>query len=272
MPRSTESTPRSLTARAVASRLREFSSAERERISRSFFKTGPGQYGDGDIFIGVTVPDTRLVAREFKDLPETEILKLLTSPTHEERLLALILLVARFEKAQKRGDTPAQEELFELYLEHLRHINNWDLVDSSAPQIIGGYLWNHGGAARALPRLQKMARSKDLWERRVAVLATYYFIRRKSFFECLTLSKLLLTDSQDLIHKAVGWMLREIGKRDLKTLLGFLDRHAADMPRTMLRYSIEKLTPKARQAYLAAGGPQSRKKARVSSASVSRAT
>lgn len=206
-----------------------------------FFKTGPGEYGEGDVFIGVRVPAIRKLAAQSGALELARVLPLLQSQYHEERLLALVMLVRRFE----RGAAEERQQLFHLYLREVRWINNWDLVDVSAPNIVGAWLLDK-------PRdpLRALARSPGLWERRIAVVATFAFIRKHQYEDTLQLSEHLLGDRHDLIHKACGWMLREVGKRDLSALTNFLDRHADRMPRTMLRYAIERLPPAQRQAYL----------------------
>jgi len=209
--------------------------------SQKFFKTGPGQYGEGDRFLGIRVPVLRKIARRYPnlDLPSTE--KLLHSPFHEIRLTALLILVERY----KRGDGRVQEEIYELYLKNSEFINNWDLVDVSAPHIVGHYLEH-----RDRDILYTLARSDDLWERRIAILATFHFIRSDSFTETLKLAEILHNDEHDLLHKAVGWMLREVGKRDLDREVAFLDEHYQKLPRTMLRYAIERFPESLRQAYL----------------------
>ncbi len=206
-----------------------------------FFKTGPGEYGEGDLFIGVRVPETRRVAKKFHLLPLNDALTLLRSEIHEERLLALILLTEKF----RRGSAEQQAEIYRLYLENTGHINNWDLVDSSAMFIVGPYLQN-----RSRDPLHRLARSASLWERRIAILATFHFIRQGEFDETLKIAETLLLDREDLIHKAVGWMLREIGKRDMCREEDFLKMHYRNMPRTMLRYAIEKFPEELRQKYL----------------------
>ena len=209
---------------------------------QGFFKTGAGEYGEGDVFIGVRVPALRTLSKEGDELALADILTLLHSQFHEERLLALMMLVRRFE----RGAAKQRESIFNLYLREARWINNWDLVDLSAPKIVGPWLVDH-------PRgiLQELVQSANIWERRIAVVATYAFIRLGQFDDTLALCESLLLDRHDLIHKACGWMLREVGKRDESVLTGFLDRHASRMPRTMLRYAIERLPEAQRKAYLA---------------------
>jgi 3-methyladenine DNA glycosylase AlkD len=206
-----------------------------------YFKTGPGQYGEGDRFLGVMVPQTRRVAREFRDLPLAGVVELLRSPWHEERRCALLLLVRRFE----RGDDDERKELFDLYLGSTAHIDSWDLVDLSAPRIVGAWLQDRSRAP-----LYRLARSRRLWERRIAILATAHFIARSDFADALALSELLLDDDQDLMHKAVGWMLREVGKRDVGVLEAFLEAHRSRMPRTALRYAIERFPEAKRRRFL----------------------
>jgi 3-methyladenine DNA glycosylase AlkD len=232
-----------LSANSVGRALRQYGSPERARASARFFKTGPGQYGAGDVFIGVTVPEQRQIVRQFRDLSSAEIKTLLASPIHEYRLTALLILVDQFGRAN-----PAQQRrIVTFYLRQMRRVNNWDLVDSSAAQILGTWLLSQPNAQAVLTR---MARSKSIWERRIAIVATYAFIRAGQFTPTLTLARQLLTDEQDLMHKATGWMLREMGKRDESVLRQFLDQNATRMPRTMLRYAIERLSPALRRQYL----------------------
>lgn len=232
-----------MTAKDARIKLQALASPAVAASSARFFKTGPGEYGQGDTFVGVRVPVLRQLAREYRDLPLNEIEVLLCSPVHEERLLALLILVARLPKC----DDQHRRTVYDFYLSHTRHVNNWDLVDTSAPAIVGGYL-------RDKPRkpLIRLAKSGCLWERRIAIVATQFFIRLDDFDDTLAISRLLLGDQEDLIHKASGWMLREVGQRDEATLVAFLDEHAASMPRTMLRYAIEKFPTERRRAYLAA--------------------
>ncbi|HYC79462.1 MAG TPA: DNA alkylation repair protein [Candidatus Binatia bacterium] len=209
---------------------------------KRFFKTGKGEYAAGDIFIGVVVPKTRLVARQFISLPIREIFQLLKSKIHEERLLALIILDLKFSKS-----SDAERKLIVTnYLKLAgKYVNNWDLVDTSAPYILGAYLFNK-------PRgiLYKLAKSKNLWEKRISIISTQYFIRKNDFTDTMKISEILLNDTHDLIHKAVGWMLREVGNRSIKTETAFLNKYAHKMPRTMLRYAIEKFPEKDRIKYL----------------------
>ena len=241
-PKSAETPPPTLAA--VHKRMRALADPARAANLARFFKTGPGDYAEGDKFLGITVPQTRGVLREVITLPFTDTLKLLQSPWHEERLLALLLLVARMRKA----DNAEQTRIYEAYLGHTGYINNWDLVDLSARDIVGLYL-----AQRPRTVLDTLVLSTHLWERRIAVVATFYFIGRGEFDDSVRVARALLGDKHDLIHKAVGWMLREIGKRDRAVLETFLRAHATEMPRTMLRYAIEHFPEAQRQAYLAKG-------------------
>jgi 3-methyladenine DNA glycosylase AlkD len=206
-----------------------------------FFKTGKGEYGEGDIFAGLKVPTQRELAREFNDLSLTDLKILLNSTVHEERLISLFILVDKYEK----GDKNEKEVIFSFYLKNRRGINNWDLVDLSAPKIIGKHLLTKDKSL-----LFKFALSKNFWERRIAILSTYEFIGNGDYDAAIKIAEMLLFDEHDLIHKAVGWMLREIGKRDLQTEEKFLKIHYKRMPRTMLRYAIEKFPETKRKKYL----------------------
>lgn len=232
---------RTATVQQIQKRLRSFASKEKAALLRRFFKTGPGQYGEGDEFLGVMVPGARLVVKEFADAPLPEIAKLLRSSWHEERLLALLLLVHQFEK----GDSGLRNKIYTLYLKNTRFINNWDLVDLSAPKIVGPYLED-----RSRRPLYRLVRSRSLWERRIAILATFPYIRKGDFIDALALAGALLGDDHDLMHKAVGWMLREVGKKDVQALEGFLRKHYGAMPRTALRYAIERFPEAKRKKYL----------------------
>lgn len=221
--------------------LRALSDTSRARHSQKFFRTGPGEYAEGDRFLGITVPQTRKIAKRCTELQNGEILELLRSPYHEERLLALLVLVDRF----KKGDAQQQKVIYDLYLKNKIYVNNWDLVDVSAAVILGTYLLERDTGV-----LFTMAKAKNLWERRMAILATLAFIKHNRFDMTLKIAQILLQDREDLIHKAVGWMLREIGKRDLATEETFLQTHYHRMPRTMLRYAIEKFEENHRKQYL----------------------
>jgi len=210
--------------------------------SQRFFKTGPDEYGEGDQFFGIRVPVTRNVAAKFNELPLQEIRRLLSSEYHEARLCALIILINRFTK----GDKQEKESIYQLYLKNTRFINNWDLVDTSAHQILGPYL-----QGKDREPLHELAKSEDLWERRIAVISTLYFIKNDDFETTLKIAEQLLNDNHDLIHKAVGWMLRETGERDMRVQEQFLQKHVHNMPRTMLRYAIEKFPEAKRKRYLA---------------------
>lgn len=229
-----------MTANDAQKELRKFATHARAQGSARFFKTGKGEYGEGDLFIGVSVPDVRKVAKSFGELSLAEIAKLVKSKIHEDRLLALLILTARYNE-----DPPA---IFRFYMKHLKFVNNWDLVDLSAPCISGPYLFDH---PKERKRLATLAKSKNLWERRVAMISTFYFIRQKRYQEPLQVAEWLLDDTHDLIHKAVGWMLRELGKRGDRAVLDrFLEKNAARLPRTALRYAIERHTPKERVKWM----------------------
>lgn len=222
--------------------LRACGSVKRAEASAWFFKTEPGEYGEGDRFLGVCAPDLRRTAKEFQDLPLVETSKLLGSPWHEARALALLVWV----KIYERGDEATRRAIYEGYLANTRCINGWDLVDCSAEHVVGAHL-----ESRSRAPLRKLARSKSLWERRIAILSTFRYIKHGEFDETLRIAKLLLHDREDLIHKAVGWMLREVGKRGgLAEEEAFLKKHCRTMPRTMLRYAIERFPEALRRAYM----------------------
>lgn len=224
--------------------LRQYVNPDKAAFFPRFFKTGRGEYGEGDMFLGLTVPDQRTVAKQFKDMPLADLEQLLLSEWHEERLTALIIMVMQFKKADEAG----QKNIYEFYLAHTDRINNWDLVDTSARDIVGGYLYVH---PEHLPVLDKLAVSPVLWERRIAIIATFYFLTKGEPDVTIKLATVLLHDTEDLMHKAVGWMLREMGKRvDQQLLINFLDEYASVMPRTALRYAIEHLSPETRKHYL----------------------
>ncbi|MEG0039350.1 MAG: DNA alkylation repair protein [Bacteroides sp.] len=213
---------------------------KREYLPR-FFKTGKGQYGEGDRFLGVVVPNTRLVARKHREVPFEVVAELLRSEWHECRLCALLILVERF----KKSDEPMRKELYEFYLSQTARANNWDLVDLSAPAIVGEYLLD-----KPREELYRLAASPLLWEQRIAVVSTITLIRNRDFIDILRLSELLLHHPHDLMQKAIGWMLREMGKRDPDLLVQFLEKWSKQMPRTMLRYSIEKFSPEERAYFM----------------------
>lgn len=230
----------------VSAKLKSLASPEVAASSTRFFKTGPGQYGEGDIFIGVRVPVLRKLAGDVRALPLTEIAALLNSPVHEERMLALLVLVLSVTKC----DDGHRKTVYDFYISNTQHINNWDLVDTSAPTIVGGYLRERGRKP-----LVRLAKSASLWERRIAIVATQHFIRLGEFEDTLAISRLLLSDGEDLIHKATGWMLREVGERDEGALVAFLNKHGKVMPRTMLRTAIEHFSDERRRTCLGDGRP-----------------
>lgn len=211
-------------------------------ILQRFFKTGKGEYGEGDVFYGIKVPVLRSIAKQFRDLSLSDLKLLISSKVHEERLIAAFILVDQF----KKGDEKKRKLIFNFYIKNRHGINNWDLVDLSAPQIIGEYLLD-----KEKDLLYKFAHSNKLWEKRIAVLSTFTFIRNHFFEDTLNICEILLNDKHDLIHKAAGWMLREVGKRDLAAEEEFLQKNYKIMSRTMLRYAIEKFPEKKRKAYLA---------------------
>jgi 3-methyladenine DNA glycosylase AlkD len=230
-----------MTIQEIKKRLKQLAIKEKADVLQRFFKTGPGEYGEGDVFIGVKVPDLRNMAKDFRDMAIKDVIVLLESAVHEERLLALLMLVSKYVK----GNETAKKEIYKLYLNKTKFINNWDLVDVTAQHIVGDYLMD-----KNKDPLYSLARSEDLWERRIAVMATFYFIKHGKYEETLKIAKTLLNDKEDLSHKAVGWMLREIGKKDMVTEETFLKQHYKEMPRTMLRYAIEKFPEPKRQKYL----------------------
>ncbi len=225
----------------VRHRLRESADPKKAAFLPRFFKTGRGEYGEGDRFHGVVIPRCRKIAKAARHLGDEELEELLSSPMHEERIVALLVMVDRFE----RGDRNVRSRVYRLYRRKLGRVNNWDLVDGSAPTIAGGYFEERNRA-----QLYRWARSKKLWERRIAMLATYRYIRKGDFEDALAIARILRDDVEDLIQKAVGWMLREIGNRDREAEERFLRAHHRKMPRTMLRYAIEKFPEPLRKAYL----------------------
>jgi 3-methyladenine DNA glycosylase AlkD len=222
--------------------LRRLANKDIAQHSQRFFKTGKGQYGEGDVFLGIRIPALRGLLRKYRGISIEEVTRLLQSEFHEQRLLSLFMLVDIFRKTK---DSDSRKAIYNLYLANTKFINNWDLVDCSAEHIVGAYL-------RDLDRqpIYELAGSKNLFERRIAIMSTFCFIKRNEFDDTLKISQILLNDKEDLIHKAVGWMLREAGKRDLKIEEGFLKKYYKQMPRTMLRYAIEKFPPDKRQMYL----------------------
>lgn len=228
-------------SKSVIDVLRSLASPEKAKSYAWFFKTGKGQYAEGDKFIGVTVPEQRKVAKQFKDLPLSEIEKLLQSEIHEHRITAIIILRGQF----NRSKSPQERQgIIDVYLHNLKHINNWDLVDSSA-EMLGEYLQD-----KERKLLYDMAKCQDLWRQRIAIMATFHYVKREEFTDTLAIAEILLHHPHDLIHKAVGWMLREIGNRNLQAEEEFLNKHYKEMPRTMLRYAIEKFPEEKRKHYM----------------------
>lgn len=232
-----------MTADFILSELRSVGSAEKAVHLSRFFKTTPGQYGEGDLFLGVVVPQTRSIAKENKTAPLEELQKLLDSPWHEARLCALLILVLRYK--DRKTTQEDRDNIYRFYLKNTRRCNNWDLVDLSCRDIVGEYLVDKDRSP-----LYRLAESDNLWEQRIAVVSTWAFIRRSDFTDILTLAEYFITHKHDLMHKAVGWMLREVGKRDRDTLTDFLERFATRLPRTSLRYAIEHYPEDQRQYFL----------------------
>jgi 3-methyladenine DNA glycosylase AlkD len=238
-----------LRAQDVRRELRSLGSPESAAFAARYFKTGPGQYGAADIFLGIRAPAIRRVVRAYRSLSHAQVLILLRSRVHEDRLVALLILVEQYARA---GST-RRHEIYETYLANTQHINNWDLVDASARHIVGAHLL---GGDRSM--LDRLARSSSLWERRISIIATFAFLRAGEIDDTLRIAHLLLDDREDLIHKAVGWSLRELGKRDVRALERFLEEYIEHMPRTTLRYAIERFPEKKRLAYLGRGKSKTR--------------
>jgi 3-methyladenine DNA glycosylase AlkD len=228
-------------AEDIRKRLLDLEDKEKAKTLQRFFKTGPGEYGEGDIFLGVMVPQLRKLSKEYGELDLGEVEALLKSSVHEERLLALLILIRKY----MRGDEAEKKKIYGLYLKSTRWINNWDLVDLSAPNIVGDFLMN-----RNRKPLYRLAQSSVLWERRVAILATFQFIKSHQFDDTLRIGEILISDQEDLIHKAVGWMLREVGKRDPAAEESFLRAQYRQMPRIMLRYAIERFPAAKRELFM----------------------
>ncbi|HKQ72281.1 MAG TPA: DNA alkylation repair protein [Blastocatellia bacterium] len=235
--------PASISAAEFVKKLKTYRSAEELKKIQRYFKTGAGDYGEGDEFMGVRMGQVFALAKEFIEMPPNEIEKLLESPIHEVRVGAVSIM--DWQARSKKTPSERKKELFDLYIRRHDRINNWDLVDRSAPYVVGGYLFDK-------PRdvLYKLARSKNVWERRTAIVSTYYFVRLGDVTDTFKIAEMLLNDDHDLIHKATGGWLREAGKKDQKKLLSFLDKYAPSMPRTALRYAIEHLDKKQRDRYL----------------------
>lgn len=211
------------------------------RVLQRYFKTDPGGYGEGDVFLGIRMPELRRLAKKFCHTSTTEVMPLLGAPEHEARMLALLILVNNY----KSGPLKEKKRIYKAYMANIRFINNWDLVDCSATRIVGPYLMDKDKTP-----LYRLARSRSLWRRRIAIMATFHFIKHGEFDDTFALSRVLLNDTEDLIHKAVGWMLREVGKRKPSSEEGFLKVHYRAMPRTMLRYALERFPEKKRQGFL----------------------
>lgn len=227
--------------RQLESELKKAANPKQAAILQRFFKTGKGEYGEGDIFLGIKMSKQREIAKQFKHLSIQDIQKLLNSKIHEKRLISLLILIKRYEESGNKE----RERIFNLYLKNSKQINNWDLVDLSAPSIMGDFLLDKDKKI-----LYELAKSENLWERRISIIATFTFIRNNQFEDTIEISKILLQDKHDLIHKTVGWMLREAGKKNQIILEKFLEKHYKNMPRTMLRYAIEKLKEERRKKYL----------------------
>lgn len=230
-----------MSVEGIRKKLKNLGSVERAKALQRFFKTGPGEYGEGDRFLGIRVPVLRGLAKEYEGIAPAEAGRMLRSPFHEERLLALLILVRRFS-----GGVPREQRaLYDFYMKNIRFVNNWDLVDLSAPNVVGAYLFD-----KDKKPLYRLAADGDLWKRRISIVSTHYFIRKGLLEDTLKIADGLLSDKEDLIHKSTGWMLREVGKRDGAALKGFLKGRYKDMPRTMLRYAIERFPEGERQGYL----------------------
>lgn len=228
----------------ILAALQKHADDQRAELCHRFFKTGKGEYGEGDLFLGVTVPDARRVAKKYADASEKEIEALLRNPYHDVRMLALMILVHQYERTV---DLPGKKRIVDFYIAHRESVNNWDLVDLSAYKILGDHLLMNDRKV-----LYRFAKTPHLWTQRIAIVSTYAFIRAGQFGDTLKLAEIFLTHPHDLMHKAVGWMLREVGKRDEALLRRFLDAHVLTMPRTMLRYAMEKLSVSVRTMYMQA--------------------
>ena len=225
----------------VLIRLKKKANNEKAQLLSRFFKTGKGEYGEGDVFWGINVPEQRIIAKEFVSIPLEELQKLFQSLVHECRLTALLILTYKFPKASE----VEKKKIFNFYIRNTKYINNWDLVDVTCHKIVGAYLFDKDRSI-----LYKLAKSKNLWEKRIAIISTFYFIQQRDFSDSIKIAEMLLSDKHDLIHKAVGWMLREVGKRDENVLHDFLKIHTKKMPRTALRYAIERLPDEFRRYYM----------------------
>jgi 3-methyladenine DNA glycosylase AlkD len=230
-----------MSLKKIKEELQQFGNPLQAKVLQGFFKTGKGEYGEGDVFRGIKIPVLRKLAKKYQDMTCAEVEKLLTSKFHEGRMLSLLLMMGHYSKADDAG----KKQIYIMYLRNTRFINNWDLVDVTAPHIVGRYLMD-----KSREPLYRLARSKMLWERRIAIIATFHYIRQNTFDDTLKIASMLIDDLHDLMHKAVGWMLREVGKRDLLAEEQFLKTHYRQMPRTMIRYAIERFPEAKRRAYL----------------------
>jgi 3-methyladenine DNA glycosylase AlkD len=230
-----------MSLKKIKEELQQFGNPLQAKVLQGFFKTGKGEYGEGDVFHGIKIPVLRKLAKKYQDMTCAEVEKLLTSKFHEGRMLALLLMMENYSKADDAG----KKQIYTMYLRNTLFINNWDLVDVTAPHIVGRYLMD-----KSREPLYRLARSKMLWERRIAIIATFHYIRQNMCNDTLKIASMLIDDPHDLMHKAVGWMLREVGKRDLLAEEQFLKTHYRQMPRTMLRYAIERFPEAKRRAYL----------------------
>lgn len=235
---------------SLINKLKKLKNPAKAKILQGFFKTGKGQYGEGDMFWGITVPEQRRVAKEYIEISLEELHELVMNPVHEVRLTSFIVLTEQYKRTVKQKDEKKMKQIYDFYITHAKSANNWDLVDLTAPIISGHYIFSNPEKRKIL---QKLAASKNIWERRIAILSTFYFIRQKEFALTFDISNTLLKDKQDLIHKAAGWMLREVGKRDEKALKAYLAERYNTMPRTMLRYAIERFSREERGRYLLRG-------------------
>jgi 3-methyladenine DNA glycosylase AlkD len=229
----------------IKQELKNLANPKQAKLLQGFFKTGKGQYGEGDIFLGIKVPEQRKVAKKYSELSLTNLTKLLKNKIHEERLVALLILTAKYQKAAQENNEKEQTKLVNCYLSNTKYINNWDLVDLTAHKILGHYLFTRNRKV-----LYELAKSNSLWEKRISVIATFEFIRNKQYDDNIKIAEILLNDDHDLIHKAVGWMLREVGKKNQAVEERFLKKHYKAMPRTMLRYAIERFSEKKRKFYM----------------------
>jgi 3-methyladenine DNA glycosylase AlkD len=232
-----------MTAKFILNELFSVANPEKAKFLQGFFKTGKGQYAENDVFLGIVTPQVRDIVKNNKGIPLSEVQKLLDSEFHEARLAGLLFLVQQFKKSKKEEE---RKEIFDFYLKNARRANNWDLVDVTCKDVIGGYLLDKGDR----DILYQLAESDNLWEQRIAIVSTWMFIKHKDYTETLAISEKLLNHKHDLMHKAVGWMLREVGKKEKETLVDFLEIHYKNMPRTSLRYAIEHFSPEERERFM----------------------